>query len=52
VGGWAIHQLWLFWLAPLIGGALGGVIYLALFGDAREATLSESVERAESNAVA
>ena len=27
VGGWAITQLWLFWLAPLIGGALGGVIY-------------------------
>jgi len=27
VGGWALAQLWLFWLAPLIGGALGGVIY-------------------------
>ena len=27
VGGWAIQQLWLFWVAPLIGGALGGVIY-------------------------
>ena len=27
VGGWAIHQLWLFWLAPLIGGALGGIVY-------------------------
>jgi aquaporin Z len=27
VGGWAIQQLWLFWLAPLIGGALGGVAY-------------------------
>jgi aquaporin Z len=27
VGGWAMAQLWLFWLAPLIGGALGGVIY-------------------------
>jgi aquaporin Z len=27
VGGWAIAQLWLFWLAPLIGGALGGVLY-------------------------
>lgn len=26
-GGWAIHQLWLFWLVPLIGGALGGLIY-------------------------
>jgi aquaporin Z len=27
VGGWAIQQLWLFWVAPLIGGALGGVAY-------------------------
>lgn len=27
VGGWAIQQLWLFWLAPLIGGALGGMAY-------------------------
>ena len=27
VGGWALEQLWLFWLAPLIGGALGGLAY-------------------------
>jgi aquaporin Z len=27
VGGWALAQLWLFWLAPLIGGAAGGMIY-------------------------
>lgn len=27
VGDWAISQLWLFWVAPLIGGILGGVIY-------------------------
>ena len=27
VGGWAIGQLWLFWIAPIIGGAAGGVIY-------------------------
>jgi aquaporin Z len=27
VGGWALAQLWLFWIAPLIGGALGGAIY-------------------------
>jgi aquaporin Z len=26
VGGWAISQLWLFWLAPLVGGALGAVV--------------------------
>jgi aquaporin Z len=26
-GAWAINQLWLFWVAPLIGGVLGGIIY-------------------------
>ena len=29
-GSWAIEQLWLFWVAPIIGGVLGGVIYRAL----------------------
>jgi aquaporin Z len=29
--GWAIQQLWLFWVAPIIGGALGGLIYNGLF---------------------
>jgi aquaporin Z len=27
VGGWALQQLWLFWVAPLVGGVLGGAIY-------------------------
>jgi len=27
VGGWATSQLWLFWLAPIIGGVLGAVVY-------------------------
>lgn len=27
VGDWAISQLWLFWVAPIVGGILGGVIY-------------------------
>jgi aquaporin Z len=27
VGGWALAQLWLFWVAPLVGGAAGGLIY-------------------------
>jgi aquaporin Z len=30
VGGWALAQLWLFWLAPIIGGALGGIVYRIL----------------------
>jgi aquaporin Z len=30
VGGWALQQLWLFWLAPVVGGALAGVVHTAL----------------------
>ncbi len=26
-GGWAIGQLWLFWIAPIIGAALGAAVY-------------------------
>jgi len=33
VGGWAVQQLWLFWLAPLVGGAVAGLVYNALFED-------------------
>ena len=33
VGGWAVKQLWLFWVAPLVGGALGGVVYEAVFSE-------------------
>jgi aquaporin Z len=33
VGGWALGQLWLFWVAPLIGGVLGGVAYRWLSTD-------------------
>lgn len=35
VGGLALQQLWLFWLAPVIGGVLGGVVYKTLGADAR-----------------
>jgi len=27
VGGWALEQLWLFWVAPIIGAAIGAVVY-------------------------
>jgi aquaporin Z len=30
VGGWALQQLWLFWLAPLVGGVLGGIVWKAV----------------------
>ncbi len=33
VGGWAVQQLWLFWLAPIVGGAVGGVIHKVLFAE-------------------
>src|SRR6185503_8468665 len=33
VGGLALQQLWLFWLAPLVGGAIGGVIYRTLVAE-------------------
>ena len=32
VGGWAIQQLWLFWLAPLAGAALAGIVYPLIWG--------------------
>jgi aquaporin Z len=34
VGALAIQQLWLFWVAPLVGGAAGGVLYRFLFNEA------------------
>jgi aquaporin Z len=33
VGGWALMQLWLFWVGPLIGAILAGITYHGLFED-------------------
>ena len=38
VGGWALAQLWLFWVAPILGGAIGGGIYNMLFGESSTAS--------------
>lgn len=32
-GTWALQQLWVFWLVPLIGGVIGGLIYRCLLED-------------------
>jgi aquaporin Z len=33
VGDWAISQLWLFWVAPIVGGLLGAVVYRFISGE-------------------
>ena len=35
VGGWALAQLWLFWVAPIVGGAVGATIYRWIGSDDR-----------------
>ncbi|MBS1855662.1 MAG: aquaporin Z [Acidobacteria bacterium] len=32
-GGWALEQLWLFWVAPIVGAALAGIIYPLFAGE-------------------
>ena len=36
VGGWALQQLWLFWIAPIVGAVLAGAFSRALFDSADE----------------
>ena len=33
VGGWAIQQLWLFWVAPIVGGILGALVHKSLLNN-------------------
>jgi len=37
VGGWALSQLWLFWVAPILGAALAGAFYRLLSSEAKTA---------------
>jgi aquaporin Z len=43
VGGWAIQQLWLFWVAPIVGAALAGLAY-SFFAETPEAETTTKTE--------
>ena len=42
--GWAVGQLWLFWLAPLLGAAIAGVAYRYVTGDVGVEPIAEEVQ--------
>jgi aquaporin Z len=35
VGGWALVQLWLFWIAPILGAVAGGIVYRGIAGESK-----------------
>ena len=47
VGGWALSQLWLFWLAPIMGAAIAGVAYAFFAGEPEEVLIVEPMSEAE-----
>jgi len=48
-GGWAISQLWLFWVAPIVGGALAGFVYPLLMQEKAETVSDHYPEKAVSH---
>ncbi len=47
VGGWALSQLWLFWIAPVVGSVLAGFAYRGLFGEKQVIAVSASAAGAQ-----
>jgi aquaporin Z len=45
VGGWAIAQLWLFWVAPIIGGTVAGALYAGIFESGHTMTLTPAASK-------
>jgi aquaporin Z len=45
VGGWALEQLWLFCVAPIVGAAIAGFVYPAIFGEAERETIAAAARR-------
>jgi len=46
VGGWALSQLWLFWVAPILGGAVGGFLFSTLFATEEQEELLKRAAKA------
>jgi len=42
VGGWATAQLWLFWVAPIVGGVLGAAIYRLIGGEDSKTVVTDA----------
>src|SRR5947207_304600 len=53
VGGWALAQLWLFWVAPIVGAALAGLAYRLLAAEPRseQQSISDEESRPEAKAM-
>jgi len=49
VGGWAVAQLWLFWIAPIIGATLAGAVYSQLFAEGPQKTVRAAEKAANRN---
>jgi aquaporin Z len=47
MGGWALAQLWLFWLAPIIGGAVAGLGYKFITGGEGVEPIAEEAQNAD-----